>query len=130
MEQGFFADNDIEEEKWPPNSPDLSPIEPLWVNLKIKTTAHGVLTKAKASYKWDECWNGTPQRLIRRLFRRAWKNLKWVVFLRGGNNYKEGSTLPRNWDDKVNWNIENWKEADLPEPVTEDEDEEDTNDED
>ena len=30
----------------------------------------------------------------------------------------------------VNWNIENLEEADLPEPVTEDEDEEDADDED
>ena len=123
--RGFFADHNIEEEKWPPNSPDLSPIEPLWGNLKMKTTAQGVLTKAKAHFKWHECWLATPNKLIRRYYRRAWNNLKWVVFLRGGNTYKEGSTPPENWDHKVDWNLETLETADLPEPVTEDEDEDD-----
>lgn len=43
----FLSDNDIEKMKWPPNSPDLNPIENLWGIVKSKLYKNGKKYKNK-----------------------------------------------------------------------------------
>ena len=116
----FLQEKGIDTDDWPPNSPDLSPIEPLWGWLKVKTTLQGVLTKANAQLRWSEMWPALDIKLIRRFYRRCWENLKWVIHLRGDNHFREGSPAPENWAEQLDWEDveEDDKPYEDPEPET------------
>lgn len=76
---------------WPPNSPDLNMIEPLWMWMKRETTKYGVAKGQKLLEEdWLECWENLSQERIRRWIERIPVHIKRVIELEGGNEYKEG----------------------------------------
>jgi transposase len=80
---------------WPPNSPDLSPIEPAWYMLKRRTGSKKALfSRAQLVTRWHEEWKALPQEKLQRLVERLPGNIQWVLQLKGGNEYKEGSSPP------------------------------------
>ncbi|KJZ69608.1 hypothetical protein HIM_03090 [Hirsutella minnesotensis 3608] len=80
---------------WPPNSPDLSPIEPAWYMLKRRTGSKKALfSRAQLVTRWHEEWKALPQEKLQRLVERMPGNIQWVLQLKGGNEYKEGSSPP------------------------------------
>ncbi|KJZ69977.1 hypothetical protein HIM_10622 [Hirsutella minnesotensis 3608] len=81
--------------EWPPNSPDLSPIEPAWYMLKRRTSGKKALfSRAQLVTAWHEEWKALPQEKLQRLVERMPGNIQWVLQLKGGNQYKEGSCPP------------------------------------
>jgi transposase len=81
---------------WPPNSPDLNMIEPLWFWMKKETTKYGAATSQKQlELDWLECWENLSQERIRRWIERIPVHIKKIIALEGGNEYREGSDKKR-----------------------------------
>jgi transposase len=80
---------------WPPNSPDLSPIEPYWYFLKARISKQ-THTKARKEMEkaWQETWKAVPQACMQQFVERVPHHIDWVLRCKGDNNYKEGSTPP------------------------------------
>jgi len=80
---------------WPPNSPDLSAIEPPWRHLKFKQGAKGpIWSRKKLITIWKQGWQDIPSKLLQRFVERIQGNIEWVIRLKGGNEYKEGTKPP------------------------------------
>jgi transposase len=79
---------------WPPNSPDLSAIEPPWGRLKWKTSSKKSRGAKALVEAWKLAWKDMPQKQLQQYVVRIMNNVKWVLFERGRNTYKEGSDLP------------------------------------
>ena len=93
--QAFWKDLDIEVLNWPPNSPDLSAIEPPWFIIKVDTSRHGPVTSdAVLRVLWHRHWKEFPQARLQRFVRRIPGHIQWVLKLFGGNEYKEGTAPP------------------------------------
>jgi transposase len=87
--------------EWPPNSPDLSAIEPPWRYMKFSSCrASRLLGHKKAAALWVRQWKIFNQNKLRRYVERIGSNLQWVLFRLGGNDYKEGSLPPVLTDDE------------------------------
>ena len=70
---------------WPAHSPDLSPIENLWADLKKRLEAkHGVIPKVKLWEVVDEEWEKTRKELCRNLFASMPDRLQAVIKAKGG----------------------------------------------
>src|ERR1700709_1936030 len=62
LAQEWFKDNEIEVLQWPPQSPDLNPIEHLWRHLKFQVANHEKYPKSIADL-WERVegeWNAIP----------------------------------------------------------------------
>ncbi|KJZ76058.1 hypothetical protein HIM_04514 [Hirsutella minnesotensis 3608] len=79
---------------WPPNSPDLSPIEPAWFMLKCITSKKKITSRATLINTWKKAWALFPQEKLQRLVERIPGNIQWVLYLYGNNLYEEGSDPP------------------------------------
>lgn len=83
--------------EWPPNSPDLSAAEPPWYQLKVRTSRArnmNQLSRKRLEEIWKQEWLLYPQDKLRRCVQRIQGNLQWVLYLKGGNGYREGSSPP------------------------------------
>lgn len=70
---------------WPAHSPDLSPIENLWPDLKKRLEVkHGVIAKAKLWEVVDAEWENTSKELCANLFQSMPDRLAAVIKARGG----------------------------------------------
>jgi hypothetical protein len=54
--RNFFVEKNIEVMKWPPYSPDLSPIENIWAILKEKLHVHAIDSKPQLIAKIRDIW--------------------------------------------------------------------------
>ncbi|KAK0735097.1 hypothetical protein B0T26DRAFT_627224, partial [Lasiosphaeria miniovina] len=71
---------------WPPNSPDLNPIEPSWRGIKFSWKKQRVPKSRPALEKdWSTQWRDYLQEKLRRLVERIPGNVRWVIRLAGGN---------------------------------------------
>jgi transposase len=61
---------------WPPNSPDLNPIENLWAWLKRQVYADHPRTLAAQIASLEAAWDRVPARMLRKLMRSFNKRLK------------------------------------------------------
>ena len=74
--QKWFEDNNIQVLSWPAQSPDISPIEHLWVHLKKKLNEYPTPPKGvhelweRVAEVWDEITPETCQNLIESMPRR------------------------------------------------------------
>lgn len=83
---------------WPGNSPDLNAIEKAWPWLKRVTTARGCpKTKRELKRSWERAWKQLPQETIQVWIEGIVHNIKEVIRLEGGNEYKEGRNSKRSY---------------------------------
>jgi len=88
----FWKESNVQLMYWPPNSPDLSAIEPPWKYLKWK---QGIIwSRKKLLHIWKENWKHMPQEKLQRFVERIQGNIEWVIRLKGGNEYREGTKPP------------------------------------
>jgi len=92
----YWEKSGIELMKWPPNSPDLSAIEPPWRHLKWKQGASGPITsKRKMTKVWKKNWKEMDMKLLQRFVYRIQGNTYTMGdSMLGGNDYKEGTSPP------------------------------------
>ena len=82
--------------KWPPNSPGLSAIEPPWRDLKWQQGRTGPRrSHLKIAKLWKDNWKALAPSKLRRYVERIIGNIQWVIRLKGGNEYREGTVPPR-----------------------------------
>lgn len=75
----------ISKRDWPPNSPDLNPIENLWAYLQQRVYAREPRTLSQLQRIIEEEWEAIPLERVRRLVNSMPRRLVAVVFNQGGN---------------------------------------------
>lgn len=85
--QNWMKDNDISLLDWPPQSPDISPIEHLWHHIKMELCKYP--THAKGVWEiWErveEVWNNIPVEVVRNLIESMPRRIQAVIKAKGGN---------------------------------------------
>jgi len=83
----WFEDNDIQVIVWPAQSPDINPIEHLWVHLKRALQKYP--TPPKGMHKlWErvvEEWNGIPVETCQKLIEIIPRRIQAVIKAREGH---------------------------------------------
>ena len=83
----WFEENGVEVLKWPPQSPDLNPIEHLWTHLKKKMNCYP--TPPKGVFElWDRVakeWDEIPPETCQRLIESMPKRIEAVIKAKGGH---------------------------------------------
>lgn len=80
----WFLNNAVPLFPWPPQSPDLSPIENLWSIIKEKVTVYKVKSKEELKLKIFEEWEKIPNELCKKLVDSMPKRVRAVIKARGG----------------------------------------------
>ena len=83
----WFEDNDIQVLVWPAQSPDINPIEHLWVHLKRSLQKHPRPPKGVHEL-WDrvvEDWNNIPPETCQRLIESMPRRIEAVIKAKGGH---------------------------------------------
>lgn len=83
----WFSDNDIEVMEWPAQSPDLNPIEHLWVHIKRQMNTYE--TPPKGVFElWERLaaeWNKIPPETCQNLIESMPRRMKAVIEAKGGH---------------------------------------------
>ena len=83
----WFEDNDIQVLVWPSQSPDINPIEDLWVHLKRALQRYP--TSPKGVYKlWERVeveWNEIAAEVCQNLIESMPRRIKAVIRAKGGH---------------------------------------------
>lgn len=78
--------------EWPANSPDLNAIEPVWARLKQYYRKKKLPnSRVQLEKCWSKRWKELVLEQLQRCMERIQGNVKWVIRLAGGNEYREGS---------------------------------------
>lgn len=85
--QKWIKDNNIPLLDWPPQSPDISPIEHLWHHIKMELCKYP--THAKGVWEiWErvaEVWNDIPVEVVRNLIESMPRRIAAVIKAKGGH---------------------------------------------
>ncbi len=83
--QDYSEENNITTFKWPPQSPDLNPIENLWAICKARRQKDFGFPASKTELKrqMQEIWKKIEPELLERLSNSAIKRLREVVKRKG-----------------------------------------------
>jgi transposase len=83
----WFTDNEIELLEWPPQSPDLNPIEHMWQHLKVQLASRQEEPKSIHEL-WEHVeaeWNAIPVDVCVKLIESMPKRVAEVIRAKGGN---------------------------------------------
>jgi len=83
----WFEDNNIDVMVWPPQSPDINPIEHLWMELKKALKKYPIAPKGVHEL-WDRVvveWNGIPPETCQRLIESMPRRVQAVIRAKGGH---------------------------------------------
>lgn len=85
--QGWLEQNVrfIPKRDWPPNSPDLNPIENLWAYLQRQVYAREPRTMSQLQRVIEEEWTNIPVEMVQRLVNSMQRRLAAVIFNKGGH---------------------------------------------
>jgi len=85
--ESWFEDNEIEKLVWPPQSPDLNPIEHLWTHLKDQLKLYPTHPKGVHELwdRLDEQWNKIPPKECQKLIESMPRRMKAVIKAKGGH---------------------------------------------
>lgn len=87
----IFADCGVQRLIWCGNSPDLNMIEPVWPEMKIRTTKYGPpQNRVDGEKAWRKCWEEFEMEKLRRFVERVPWNIEQIIQCNGGNEYIEG----------------------------------------
>ena len=78
----------IPKSEWPPNSPDLNPIENIWAVLKSRVAERNPANKAQLIEIIKEEWANIPQRTIQNTIKSLTSRLETIVKNKGGYTNK------------------------------------------
>ena len=53
-----------------------------------------VRSRARITRIWKQLWKEIPQKILQRFVERVQGNIQWVIRLKGGNEYQEGTKPP------------------------------------
>lgn len=81
----FLAKNKVPHIKWPPQSPDLSPIENLWAILKRNLSIYRCKSKEEFKVKILAEWEKIPASVCRDLVDTMPKRVRAVIKAKGGH---------------------------------------------
>ena len=81
----WFEENDVELLSWPPQSPDLSPIENLWHILKRRIAKHKCNSKNMLKQKILEEWNAITPDVCKKLVHSMPHRIKLLIKSGGGS---------------------------------------------
>ena len=85
--QQWFLDNGIEVLEWPPQSPDINPIEHLWTHLKRQMNTYE--TPPKGAFElWERLakeWTEIPPETCQRLIESMPRRMEAVIKAKGGH---------------------------------------------
>ena len=83
----WFKDSDIQLLVWPAQSPDLNPIEHLWVHLKCALQKYSTPPKGVHELweRVEEKWNEIPAETCQKLIESMPKRVKAVIRANGGH---------------------------------------------
>ncbi|CAH1991553.1 unnamed protein product [Acanthoscelides obtectus] len=81
----WFEENGVNLLSWPPQSPDLSPIENLWHIVKSKIAQHHCASKTALKEKIVEEWNAIPAATCLKLVSSMPRRVKLVIKAGGGS---------------------------------------------
>lgn len=82
--KNYFRDNNIEQLDWPPQSPDLNPIEHLWTILDDKIS---IESRTNIPAFWDKMqaeWRAIPKNIMQNLSASMPNRLREVITNKGG----------------------------------------------
>jgi len=83
----WFSDNNIEVMEWPAQSPDINPIEHLWVHVKRQMNTYE--TPPKGVFElWDRLareWNKIPPETCQNFIESMPRRLEAVIKAKGGH---------------------------------------------
>ena len=81
----FLEDNNVDVMRWPPQSPDLNPIENLWGYLQQRLDRLEVRTMDELWAAAEREWRGIPQDVITNLVESMPARMALVIAARGGS---------------------------------------------
>ena len=74
--------------EFPPQSPDVNPIEHLWVHLKREKIRHAATSKERLWKVLCQCWNSIEASTLQNLVRSMSKRVQAILKAKGGHtNY-------------------------------------------
>ena len=86
--QDFLANNNIAPLAWPPNSPDLTPIEHMWDELdrRVRKRRNPPATLAQLRNALIDEWNNIPMRTVNALVNSIQRRIRAATAARGGHS--------------------------------------------
>ena len=78
----------IPKSEWPPNSPDLNPIENVWSILKERISEKNPLTKQQLIDVAQQEWDDIPQQQIQNIIKSLPSRLETVIRKKGDHTFK------------------------------------------
>ena len=79
----WFQDNHLSVMDWPPQSPDLNPIENLWEIVNYRINRKGVRNKDQLFEQIQKAWAAIPQSFIDHLIKSMPRRCKAVIDNKG-----------------------------------------------
>ena len=89
---------------WPPNSPDLNPIEIVWSIIKRRLKRHNIRTKNELIEFVLKIWNGIDQDLLNKLVKDFNRRIKLVIEVHGcsiSQYISSHFTTPKYFEDEM-----------------------------
>lgn len=80
----YFLKNKINVLDWPPQSPDLNPIEHLWDHVEKEIRKHQITSKQDLKIRIQEAWDAIPEDVTKNLVESMPRRLLAVVAAHGG----------------------------------------------
>jgi len=81
----FFKESKVTLLDWPPQSPDLNPIEHVWSYMKLKLTEKEVKNKKQLITEIFNIWHAIPNDFIRNLYDSMPNRVEAVIRAKGGH---------------------------------------------
>jgi transposase len=87
MAGGWFKDHKVKVMEWPPQSPDLNPIEHLWIHLKRKLNGYETYPRGMQELlsRIEREWDRVPAEVCKNLVNSMPRRLEAVIKAKGGS---------------------------------------------